>query len=500
MTEEYKKTFAEQVEHESLTLEVTKERVYGINPLEDGIYSNVTESDLARILNKILIGNFAVIKGASKKPEWVQYNSELGIWQPDINGSEVEKATIDFIDVMLDYAETKGDKGYFDFVRMYTFKKNRNMLLQTASTYSEYDKSEFDANPHLLNCKDCIVDLEHPDKVLQHSPKYLMTKCCNVCATLEHKGGATYQEFMNYAFEGDRNVISFVESALGYSLLKGNPEKKYFTVVGKPNTGKSVLANLILAVTGDYSKTVDYSTLQETQKKSGSPHPEVLQLADLHCAVVQEPKSDFVLDSQMIKSITGRDEFNARALYGNDQQVFRVGAKIWFMCNSEPKLYDPAIFDSGRVCLIPMNHVVSAEDRDNQLEEKLLTEESKSYIFGQWLKGLQRYYDDRKAIQEYPKPIKEATEEYGQRSDRILCFFKECGVYAQGVQTKGADAYDLYCSWCSPNKYTPLGRYKFYQGMIEHGFMRPSVTINGNTIRNMVENYRFQLPDDELGF
>lgn len=488
-----------------LTKAEVMERVNAVDPL-NSMYPDMIETDVAKLLAfYVLQGCFVYCLETST---WYYYNGDLGIYEADRGDCQANLCTMDFVDCLLAYAEEHGTETYIRWAKSLTDGVRRRSLLKTAKDLVGVHKEDFDSDPVLINFEDCVLNLETLEK-FPHSPDYLMTKVCHAhIAVNVPKKRATltafppplrteYDNFMGYAFWEDRETIDYINAVLGYCLLEDNPEKKFFLLQGPPNTGKSVLANVALTIMGEYSATVDFSTLQKGKKTGGAPRADLMALKGLHCAVVPEPDKDFIIDPQFIKSATGRDQTSSRSPYGIENETFRIGAKILIMCNQLPIIYDPAIFDSGRVCLFQMDHV--ATNKDKKLETKLLTEESKSYIVAKWIEGLQRYRENPSTIEQYPKSIQEAIEEYKQNSDRIACFWKDCAVAVDGAITKGQDAHDVYIDWCNRNEFKHhLGQNIFYAEMRQRGYMEERKRMNGKQYWNVIVGYRLRNQEGEM--
>ena len=66
---------------------------------------------------------------------------------------------------------------------------------------------------------------------------------------------------MNDLFEGDQDLISYVQRAIGYSLTGSTAEQCLFILIGDGANGKSTFVNVMSKLLGDYSKAAASQTL-----------------------------------------------------------------------------------------------------------------------------------------------------------------------------------------------------------------------------------------------
>lgn len=106
---------------------------------------------------------------------------------------------------------------------------------------------------------------------------------------------------------------------------------------------------------GDYAKTAPYEVFESKKyKSSGGASEELARLAGSRYVSVSEPSEDMVLNSALIKTLSGNDRITARYLYENSFE-FTASFKLWINTNHLPSIPDDTVFKSGRVQLIPFN-------------------------------------------------------------------------------------------------------------------------------------------------
>ena len=70
-------------------------------------------------------------------------------------------------------------------------------------------------------------------------------------------------EFLDQIFEGDCELISFLQRAVGYSLTGHVSEQCLFILVGTGANGKSTFLKVLQCLLGDYAATVPMQTLMQ---------------------------------------------------------------------------------------------------------------------------------------------------------------------------------------------------------------------------------------------
>lgn len=110
------------------------------------------------------------------------------------------------------------------------------------------------------------------------------------------------------------------------------------------------------------------------------------------------------MSESLIKQITGGDEITARFLYG-EFFSFKPTFKIYMATNHKPKIRGA---DNGiwrRIKMIPFTVTIPPEQRDNDLGEKLLTENSG--ILNWLIEGFAMW--KKEGLKMEPNAIKEAN-------------------------------------------------------------------------------------------
>ena len=158
----------------------------------------------------------------------------------------------------------------------------------------------------------------------------------------------------------------------GYCLTGSTKEQVFFFIIGPGRTGKSVLANVLRELLGDYGLQADMETF--LIKKYGNAIPtDVARLRGARVVAASEANVNRQIDEARIKTMTGGDPLVARFMRQNDFQ-FTPEFKLVLIANDFPRVRrkDDAFWRRARV--VPMNRIVPEGEVDPGLQEKLRQE------------------------------------------------------------------------------------------------------------------------------
>ncbi len=126
--------------------------------------------------------------------------------------------------------------------------------------------SQFDADPWLLNCRNGTLDLR-TGKLLPHHPGNLCTKTIPVAYDPDAKC-PTWISFLRQVMAENRDLIKFLQRAIGYTLTGVTGEQVLFFLYGTGANGKSTFIETCRNLLGDYSQQADFDTF--VTKKNGN--------------------------------------------------------------------------------------------------------------------------------------------------------------------------------------------------------------------------------------
>jgi putative DNA primase/helicase len=304
-----------------------------------------------------------------------------------------------------------------------------------------------DSNPWLLNVNNGTIDLRI-GQLREHRPEDLITKIAPVTFDPACPPPDRWLQFLSEIFDGNHELIDFIQRACGYTLTGSVREQKMFFLHGPGANGKSTFLETLMFIMGDYLWRLPANLLLGHSRDTTSP-----AFADLRAcrlAVTTETDSGQRLAEAAVKKLTGGDSLTV-CHTRHDRFDFQPTHKV-FMCGNHLPIIrgtDHAIW--RRIKLIPFNVTIPEERQDKDLPQKLRAEASgilNWLITGclEWQKG---------GLAEPPE-IMTATRAYRNDMDVLGDFLNDCCFLAPNTQTTSADLNRAYKEWCEKNGERPM--------------------------------------------
>lgn len=199
---------------------------------------------------------------------------------------------------------------------------------------------------------------------------------------------------------------------------------------GSGGNGKGLLSNIIQKALGPYFMTAE-NTFLTSVIKAGCANPTLSNARFCRYLLVSEPDNGSTnchLNPDFIKSITGRDLINTRALYG-DTLTYTPQFTVNVQCNSQPSLNKLDKGMSRRLSLMPyINSFVQNPTKPN---EKKVNPNLKSAINDEFINNFMilmldtaYQYNNINTITK-PQIVQDATNEYMNDNNPIKNFIDE---------------------------------------------------------------------------
>ena len=300
---------------------------------------------------------------------------------------------------------------------------------------------EVDSNPFLLNLTNGTLNL-HTFRLQPHCREDLLTKI----TPIEFHPEATcpiWQMFLNRIFEGNEEIINFVQRAVGYSLTGDISEQCVFILFGNGANGKSTFLEVLGTLLGPYSAQASFTSFlaNDTERVRN----DLARLRGMRLVRAAEVEEGRHLSEVVIKQVSGGDKITARFLYGEFFE-FHPQFKLFLACNHLPfiKGNDNAIW--RRIRLIPFSVTIPKEDQDKNLLNKL--QQELPGILAWAIRGCAEWRT--KGLQAPPE-IVSASESYRFEMDVLAKFLDECCVVDRNFNVISGKLYDKYKSWAEEN-------------------------------------------------
>lgn len=265
-------------------------------------------------------------------------------------------------------------------------------------------------------------------KVTPHNCKDLITKITSGTPEQSHDC-PKWKKFINETFEGDKDVIQFMQRAIGYSLLGDNRDRKMFVLHGvgeehNGSNGKSLFVETIAHVLNDYATVMSPSSLikPKYKKDGGEATPDLVALKDKRFVYTSELNTDDQIDEAKLKEITGDRAISTRALYDKEKRSLKKTFTIFMVTNHKPTISgtEGALWD--RVIFVPFAHWVSSKEANTNLFNEFVEEETNGIL--NWIyEGANDYLKQGLNI---PQTIISNGQQYKKDQDVLGEFVDEC--------------------------------------------------------------------------
>jgi putative DNA primase/helicase len=324
------------------------------------------------------------------------------------------------------------------------------------------DGKGWDANPMLFGVPNGIVDLL-TGKLREATQEDRITKLSPVVFDPSAKC-PRFEEFLSQIFNGDQELIRFVQKAVGYSLTGDVSEQCVFCCYGSGANGKSTLFGVLHHISGlgTYAANLPFSAL-ELQTRNGN---DLVMLVGARFVTAAETNEGARLNEQRIKMLTGGDAITARALYKNSF-TFLPTHKLWLAFNHKPIIADDSEGMWRRVRLIPFPRQFKPEEQDKNLMDALKAEAPG--ILAWAVRGCLLW---RKGGLGLPLAVADATAAYQSESDNLGQFLEECCALDPSASVSVAELNRAYQQWTIENEERPLPNRAFSERMQKRGLRK----------------------------
>jgi P4 family phage/plasmid primase-like protien len=294
----------------------------------------------------------------------------------------------------------------------------------------------FDKDAMLLGVRNGVVNLR-TGTLLEAAPQMLISKQAGA-AYDAHAKCPMWLEFLDNVFRGDGNMVEFIQRALGYSLTGLVDEEVAFFMHGQGANGKSVFANILRAVFGEYGLTAGAQLLVRRPNSSeGERHKAMLPGARM--VLINEVGVNDVWDDQLFKELASREQLSARPLYAAPFEFMPTHA-LWIRGNHQPGVLDAGDAMWRRMVLIPFERQFASDERIPNLDRKILDVERDGILA--WLvAGCLAWH--RRGLR-IPARIAAATEAYRKETDIMGDWVEELCRLGAGLSMGSTEGFASY--------------------------------------------------------
>lgn len=390
-------------------------------------------------------------------------------WEEDKTQS-ITRLFLHYVSLLADEGEKNKDTQLQEWsTKLQSHAKIKNILsLAKATLPIALSGDEFDTQPFLLGVNNGILDLTTGKLRNGAETDYISMK-----SPIDYDPQADcplWYQFIDTVFEGDGELIHYVQRALGYSITASMREQLFFLCYGNGGNGKTILFNVVSHILGDYAATT--STNMFKKNPYNTTTNDMADIDRKRLVINSESIRDMVLDEERIKSLSGGDKITARRLHENNFS-FKPVCKIWLYTNNYPKTDDTSEGILRRLRVIDFPHTFRGTERILDYDKILLVKEAPGIL--RWLvEGCLMWQEE--GLQDMPKSITRAIETYKTENNPLIEFIDEKCVREEGESIKASILYAHYSNWCQQLRKPPVTLSSFGIHMQALNFSKKRIT------------------------
>jgi len=224
-----------------------------------------------------------------------------------------------------------------------------NIFREAAEIFYDNDfVKSMDTNKYLLCFNNGVIDFTN--KIFREGyPEDYITKCTRInyipfedLKSMETDVISGIHEIMDKLFPV-KDLNRYMWDHLASCLIGTNKNQTFHVYHGSGSNGKSILAEIMSVILGEYKGTVPITLVTEKRGLIGGTSDEVLKLKGIRYAVMQEPTKGVKLNEGIMKELTGGDPIQARGLY-SESEIFEPQFNLVVCTNN---LFDIESNDDG---------------------------------------------------------------------------------------------------------------------------------------------------------
>lgn len=355
------------------------------------------------------------------------------------------------------YAQSDEDEGTdlkkaFDkHLKASRSNKSKRAMLAEVQHHVPVLPAQMDKYRMALNTPGGVINLR-TGELAKHRPDYYFTKSTSVDLS-SNADCPRWLSFLDDIFAGDRDLIRYIQKALGYSLTGSTAEQCAFFLYGTGKNGKSTFLDVVRDVFGDYAANIQPETIMVKNNSASAINSDIARLKGARLVTSVEPNEGVRINEGLLKQLTGDDTVTARKLYSEEFE-FKPEFKLWMATNHKPIIRGTDTGIWRRIHMIPFTVAIPDEKVDKNLTHKLKAE--MTAIFKWILDGCMLWQQEGLTM---PRAVLDSVREYRREMDVISAFVSdEC---QSGGCIAAKTLYAAYCKWAERNNEYCMSNTKF---------------------------------------
>lgn len=342
---------------------------------------------------------------------------------------------------------TEMSKAFEKHMKISRSNKSKNAMLNEVMHHVPILPAQMDRYKAVLNTPGGVINLK-TGELMPHNVTDYLTKMTAVEYS-ENADCPHWLAFLDDIFGGDKDLIRYVQKAVGYSLTGATSEQCAFFLFGTGRNGKSTFLDIIRDIFGDYAANIQPETIMVRKAQSSAINSDIARLKGARLVTSVEPNEGVRINEGLLKQLTGDDTVTARKLYG-DEFEFKPEFKLWMATNHKPIIRGTDTGIWRRIHMIPFTVVIPEEKVDKKLKYKLAAE--MTGIFRWAVEGCLLWQQEGLKM---PHAVLDEVREYRREMDVISAFIEDRCTVGKGLSVQSSQLYAAYLDWANQgNEYT----------------------------------------------
>jgi len=381
-----------------------------------------------------------------------------------------------------------------------TFTKGCMDYLIHLYTDVDLDK-KLDANNNIIAFEDKLYDITL-NEYRDITPEDYITKTCKRKApTGEHLEKQERIKNILFSIFENNDVVNYWLKIISLSLFT-NKYESFYTLLGRGGNGKGLLFELLKNCIGDYFYQAE-NTFLTAATKAGAANSTLAKCKGVRVLSVSEPNNGgdtCNLNTDFIKSMTGRDDITTRELYQSNITYIPV-FNVFLQCNDMPniKKLDNGITRRLRIINYPFQFVenpINETDRqvNINLKDEFKNDEELKDAFTQLL--FKYAFENIKFDSiEAPKEVKACIDEIIEDNNPVKAFINEF-YYISNDEKDKVSLKEFYNHFNTENKDAHFDNKQVCAAMRHNNFTMSK--IKGNRYWQKLKKKNEDELDDDL--
>ncbi|WP_258318011.1 phage/plasmid primase, P4 family [Microbacterium sp. SGAir0570] len=441
--------------------------------------ADLTDDGNARLLVSEYSGTMRYVPDAGK---WVTWEGTRWAWHPD-DGPAIEAARDVIRRIPTDNAQLAAHR----LKSMRARAIGDAVRLARSAPPMRIAAAQFDRHPWQLNTPGGVVDLR-TGAFAASTPALFHSKQTTV--TPEAMPTPLWDQFLKTTFQSNALLERYLQRLAGLTFIGEVLEHVLPFLHGPGGNGKTVFAEVLSTIAGDYATEAPQGFLIAGRDKHET---ELANLQGRRMVVGSEVNENTRFDEAKVKLLSGGDKITARFMR-QDFLTFVPSHTFWLLGNSQPKVETGGDSFFRRIRLIPFTHTVPEQDRIEGLQQRLVDEEGPGILH--WIiKGAVQYAEGGLPT---PPEVLAATETYRAEEDHLGRFIEDrCHVGGGDmVRVEMSELRKAYDAWCRERHEDALTSQTFGR-QLKQRFSVGSAKSNGRRFYTNVTVYAPESPTED---